>query len=113
MKKIFLFLSAFVITAGLACTVNARGLLTGKYSCFDFNIAGRGGGSCYTFPQLILRPDGTYKYDTDEGRWYVRNNKLYLSKEKSWGPGTIIGNYRVYFQYYARGLHYTVTWNHD
>lgn len=107
MKKLLLFLPVLILIAVFAD--NAYGIATGKYTCFSFNVGGVG-GSCTYMPQLTLKPDGSYQYDTSEGHWSIQNNKLVLSKAKTWGRGEILASNKVVFKYYYRGLLQVVTW---
>lgn len=87
----------------------AEGLKAGTYRCPSYNVSGAG-GSCSKMPLLVLKPDGTYKYSSTTGRWSIREGKLILSQSKLWGPGKILGQDTVRFEYDYNGRHHTVTW---
>ncbi len=87
----------------------AQALQPGTYRCASYNVSG-GGGSCRTFQPLVLAPDGSYRYSSTRGQWRVEDGHLVLSKSAFWGPGKIIGEDAVRFEYDYRGWHHVVNW---
>lgn len=58
--------------------------MTGVYHCASYNVSG-GGGSCRYMQTLVLSADGSYRYSTTHGRWYMENGKLVLSRFQTVG----------------------------
>jgi len=89
--------------------IAAAQVAPGTYRCSSYNVSG-GGGSCRTMPPLVLHPDGTYQFSSTTGNWTVRGDKLLLSESKLWGPGAIVGQDTIRFEYEYRGWQHVVTW---
>ncbi|MBI2314027.1 MAG: PDZ domain-containing protein [Betaproteobacteria bacterium] len=87
----------------------AQALQPGTYRCASYNVSG-GGGSCRNFQPLVLHPDGAYQYSSTRGQWRVQGGRLVLSESTLWGPGEIIGQDTLRFEYDYRGWHHVVTW---
>jgi hypothetical protein len=89
--------------------VAVQALQPGTYRCASYNVSG-GGGSCRTFQQLVLNPDGTYLYSSTQGQWRVQAGRLLLSASTLWGTGEVLGDDAVRFKYDYRGWRHVVTW---
>lgn len=87
----------------------AQALQPGTYRCSSYNVSG-GGGSCRNFQPLVLNPDGSYRYSSTRGQWQVRDGRLVLSKSSLWGPGEILGQDTIRFDYEYRGWRHVVSW---
>lgn len=81
----------------------------GTYRCSSYNVSGAG-GSCAKMQPLVLNADGGYRYSSTHGRWSVRDGRIFLSESGFWGPGKIVGNDTIRFEYDYRGLRHVVTW---
>lgn len=100
---------AAVLAAVCLITLPALALEPGTYRCSSYNVSG-GGGSCRNFQPLILAPDGTYRFSSARGQWSVRSGRLLLSASTLWGPGEVLDDGSVRFEYDYRGWHHTITW---
>ena len=107
-----LIMAGGVVLAALVPDANAEsgGLTPGTYRCSSYNVSG-GGGSCRNLAPLVLHPDGSYQYSSTRGRWSVRNDTLFLSQSKLWGPGKILGRGTIRMEYDYQGWHHVVTWS--
>lgn len=104
-------LTALVVFMGLfpdPTHAQQASLNPGTYRCRSYNVSGAG-GNCATMPPLVLYPDGSYQYSSTRGHWRTHNGTLFLSASTLWGPGKIIGQHSVRFEYDYRGWHHVVT----
>ncbi len=108
-----LLINRSVLGVALLCAftlpVVAQALEPGTYRCASYNVSG-GGGSCRTFQPLVLSADGTYRHSSTQGYWRVQGTQLLLSESTLWGPGEVIGNDAIRFEYDYRGWHHILTW---
>lgn len=81
----------------------------GTYRCSSYNVSGAG-GSCAKMPPLVLDADGGYRYSSTRGRWSVREGRIFLSESGFWGPGKIVGNNTIRFEYDYLGRRHVVIW---
>lgn len=102
-------LGATTMLCAFALPAVAQVLQPGTYRCASYNVSG-GGGSCRTFQPLVLSADGTYRHSSTRGRWRVQGARLLLSESTLWGPGEVIGNDTIRFEYDYRGWRHIVTW---
>ncbi len=107
--SLFSRLAGLAIPAALSAQPSQAGVAVGTYRCLSYNVSG-GGGSCSNFQRLVLNPDGTYRFSSTRGRWSVENGNLILSSSKLWGPGKILPDATLRFEYDYRGWHHVLTW---
>lgn len=106
---IVILVGALSVMPGSKALGDPGTLAPGNYRCSSYNVSGAG-GSCAKMQPLLLHPDGSYQYSSTRGRWSVSVDTLLLSKSNFWGPGKIVGNNSIRFEYEYRGLHHVVTW---
>jgi len=100
---------AALATIPIPLFAQSPGLAVGSYRCLCYNVSG-GGGSCSNFQRLVLNSNRTYQFSSTRGRWSVENGNLILSSSKLWGPGTILPDATLRFEYDYRGWHHVLTW---
>lgn len=105
----YFLLSTAAVLCVLVMPSMASAQQPGTYRCASYNVSGAG-GSCRNFQPLVLHPDGTYQHSSTRGQWRVQNGRLVLSESKLWGPGEVIGQDTVRFEYDYRGWRHVVTW---
>ena len=54
-------------------------LLAGTWACQSVYGGPFTGRACHTWPQLVLRTDGTYTWGSEQGTWDVKEQQLHLS----------------------------------
>lgn len=97
------------VPAALSAQSSPTAIAVGSYRCLSYNVSG-GGGSCSSFQRLELNPDGSYQFSSTRGRWSVEDGNLVLSSSKLWGPGKILPDATLRFEYDYRGWHHVLTW---
>lgn len=95
------------VLAGLSAP--AAALQPGSYRCASYNVSG-GGGSCRNVQPLILNADGSYRHSSTQGRWSLQDGQLILSASQLWGPGEVLGDGGLRFEYDYRGWRHLSTW---
>lgn len=83
--------------------------IAGHYRCLSYNVSG-GGGSCRLAPPLVLTPDGGYHLSSEKGTWRVTDGRVHLSASKIRGPGKLMPDGRIVFEYPYRGWQHTITY---
>lgn len=100
----------FLVAVLWAATVaSASPTVAGHYRCLSYNVSG-GGGSCRLAPSLTLNPDGTYRMSSERGTWRVAGDRVHLSASKIRGPGRLVKDNRMVFEYTYRGWQHTITY---
>ncbi len=84
--------------------------MTGSYRCWSYNVSGGGGGNCRLFAPIILKKDGTYSISAESGTFKITGDIIIFSESKIRGPGTIIDNNKIKFEYDYNGWHHTITY---
>lgn len=99
---------ALAALCGLLIPAAANALQPGSYRCSAYNVSG-GGGSCRNYQPLVLNADGSYQFSSTRGEWRAQGGQLLLSEARLWGPGQILGNDAVRFEYDYRGWRHVLT----
>lgn len=103
-----------VFSLGLFCVLSAASassgaLSLGAYRCVSFN-AGGVGGRCHFAPPIELRADGSYTESSTTGRYTVSGGQIVFSQSTVRGPGQLIDENGIRFQYTYKGLAHTSTY---
>jgi hypothetical protein len=78
--------------------------LAGTWACQSVYGGPFTGRACPTWPQLILRPDGTYTWGSEKGTWDVKENVLHLSGRT--GTGRLDAGGKLIVEYETKGVKY-------
>jgi hypothetical protein len=81
----------------------------GAYRCVSFNVGGAG-GRCTNAPPINIRPDGSYSESSTTGRYSVSNGRIVFSQSSIRGPGELLDDNTIRFQYTYKGLAHTATY---
>ncbi len=92
-----------------AFSASSLALTPGAYRCVSFN-AGGAGGRCPSTTPIEIRADGTYTESSTTGRYAVKDGQVVFSESRIRGPGQLIDDSAIRFQYVYNGLAYTVTY---
>lgn len=103
-----------VFSLGLLCVLSAASassgaLGLGAYRCVSFN-AGGAGGRCPSAPPIEIRADGSYTESSTTGRYTVKGGQVVFSESTVRGPGQLIDDNTLRFQYTYKGLAHTATY---
>lgn len=97
-----------LLFAGVAAS-SAYAILPGTYRCRQYNVSG-GGGSCRLASPIVLKADGTYQESTTAGTYEVRGDRIVFSASTIRGPGLVVGENMIRFEYDYKGFHHDVTY---
>jgi len=81
----------------------------GTFRCVSFNVGGAG-GRCTNAPPIDIRPDGSYSESSTTGRYTISNGRILFSQSTIRGPGELIDDNTIRFQYTYKGLAHTATY---
>jgi len=97
----------FLILTGTSAAVDQPALdssLAGTWGCQSVSGGPFTGRACPTWPQLILRPDGTYTWGSEKGTWAVKEQVLHLSGRI--GTGRLDVDGKLIVEYEVNGTRY-------
>jgi len=92
------------ISAAAEQPATSRPSLAGTWGCQSVYGGLFTGRACPTWPQLILRPDGTYTWGSEQGAWEVQEQVLHLSGRT--GTGRLDADGRLVVEYEVKGTRY-------
>lgn len=104
-----LFLSIPMLAAALTAAPAAQAFSTGTYRCASFNMAGAG-GSCRLTPPIEIRADGSYRESSTNGSYRIDDDQILFSASTIRGPGKLLPDARLQFEYTYQGRAHTVTY---
>ena len=81
--------------------------LAGTWACQSVYGGPFTGRACPTWPQLMLRSDGTYTWGSEKGTWEVQEGRLHLSGRT--GIGHLDENGKLIVEYEVKGTSYRQT----
>ncbi|MDE3019591.1 MAG: hypothetical protein KGO52_01900 [Nitrospirota bacterium] len=81
--------------------------LAGTWACQSVYGGPFTGRACHTWPQLMLRDDGTYTWGSEQGTWEVQEHQLHLSGRT--GTGHLDVNGKLIVEYEVKGTKYRQT----
>jgi hypothetical protein len=81
--------------------------LVGTWGCQAVYGGPFTGRACPTWPQLILRPDGSYTWGSEKGTWEVKEQVLHLSGRT--GTGRLDADGKLIVEYDVKGTKYRQT----
>ncbi|MEW6543839.1 MAG: hypothetical protein AB1411_09545 [Nitrospirota bacterium] len=81
--------------------------LVGTWGCQSVYGGPFTGRACPTWPQLILRPDGSYTWGSEKGTWEVKEQVLHLSGRI--GTGRLDADGKLIVEYDVNGTKYRQT----
>lgn len=99
---------AFCVLILLPSAVAA--LQNGTYRCWSYNVSGGGGGNCRLAPPITLRPDGSYEESATRGTYQLSGDRIHFSRSTIRGPGLIVAENQITFEYDYRNWRHTVTY---
>jgi len=88
----------------------AAALQHGTYRCWSYNVSGSGGGNCRLAPPITLRPDGSYEESATRGTYQLSGERIHFSRSTVRGPGLIVAENQITFEYDYRNWRHTVTY---
>jgi hypothetical protein len=97
----------FLILAGISAAVDqpvSDSSLAGTWGCQSVSGGPFTGRACPTWPQLVLRPDGTYAWGSEKGTWAVKEQVLHLSGRT--GTGRLDADGKLIVEYEVKGTRY-------
>ncbi len=101
-------LSAFVLVAlpllSVSPAAGEQQSLAGTWGCQSVYGGPFTGRSCRTWPQLVIRQDGTYTWGSEKGTWAVQEGILHLSGRT--GTGTLDADGKLIVEYESQGTQY-------
>lgn len=102
------------LSVGLLCVLGvlsgpSGAIGFGAYRCVSFNVGGAG-GRCGSTPPIEIRSDGTYSESSTTGRYTISSGRIQFSQSTIRGPGELIDDNTIRFQYTYRGLAHTATY---
>lgn len=81
--------------------------LAGTWACQSVYGGPFTGRACPTWPQLMLRRDGTYTWGSEQGAWEVQEGRLHLSGRT--GTGHLDADGKLIVEYEVKGTSYRQT----
>ncbi|MDE3019120.1 MAG: hypothetical protein KGO52_06105 [Nitrospirota bacterium] len=81
--------------------------LAGTWACQSVYGGPFTGRACHTWPQLMLRSDGTYTWGSEQGTWEVKEQQLHLSGRT--GTGHLDADGKLIVEYEVKGTSYRQT----
>lgn len=88
----------------------AAALQPGTYRCWSYNVSGGGGGNCRLAPPILLKHDGRYEESSTRGTYRLSDDRIHFSHATIRGPGLIVGENQITFEYEYRQWRHTVTY---
>lgn len=91
-------------------SVSSAALSIGSYRCASSNTGGAG-GYCRSAPPIEIRAGGSYRESSTSGRYTVKGDQILFSASTIRGPGQLVDDSTIRFQYTYKGLANTVTYH--
>ncbi len=108
------FLAAFLLVLTLSAPASAvsdrassDASLAGTWACQSVYGGPFTGRACPTWPQLMLRADGTYTWGSEQGTWEVKEGRLHLSGRT--GTRHLDADGKLIVEYEVKGTQYRQT----
>lgn len=101
-------LLAGILLAVVSTHAESEPSIAGTYRCTDAYVGAKK-APCGS-PPLILRSDGSYRLQSDEGTYSVNGHWIVFSQSKKRLPARLRGAREIVFEYQHRGKKHRVTY---
>ncbi len=107
LATLFLILTLSAPASAGSDRASSDASLAGTWACQSVYGGPFTGRACPTWPQLMLRADGTYTWGSEQGTWEVKEQQLHLSGRT--GTGHLDENGKLIVEYEVKGTKYRQT----